>query len=381
MLNKITGHERKALSIATACAVVIGLFFMKHYLMLIITASIMAFLFNPVYKRLLKKGMSKQKSAGITLAVTFIAIIIPLIFIISISAAQIASVSKEIGNSQLNTNVNELLQHLINSINQFLAKIGVSYQLTEATIRESLSAWLKNVLDAFLASLGSFVSGIGSFVATMIIYLYVFMSLLINQDKLTGIFYQLNPLGSEMSKLYAKKIQLMTKAMVRGQFVIAFVQGMTDTIFLYIVGFHSLFFFFAIILTVLSIIPLGAGVIVFPIGAIMLLTGHIWQGLLLILGHMFIVGNEDNIMRPKLVPAEARLDPALTLLSVFSGMAFFGFIGIILGPVIMIVIVTTIQVYLEVFKNVVQTKQIDSKGGRFNKLKFWKRPNKGEVTA
>ena len=86
-------------------------------------------------------------------------------------------------------------------------------------------------------------------------------------------------------------------------------------------------------------------------------------------------------MRPKLVPSEARLDPALTLLSVFSGMAFFGFLGIVLGPVIMIVIVTTIQVYLEVFKNVIQTKQIDSNKSRFEKLKFWKRPNKGEVAV
>ena len=42
----------------------------------------------------------------------------------------------------------------------------------------------------------------------------------------------------------------------------------------------------------------------------------------------------------------------------------------------MIVIVTTIQVYLEVFKNVIQTKQIDSNKSRFEKLKFWKDPTK-----
>jgi hypothetical protein len=40
------------------------------------------------------------------------------------------------------------------------------------------------------------------------------------------------------------------------------------------------------------------------------------------------------------------------LLSVFSGIAMFGFFGIILGPVLMIVIVTTIAVYLAVYKGV-----------------------------
>jgi predicted PurR-regulated permease PerM len=104
----------------------------------------------------------------------------------------------------------------------------------------------------------------------------------------------------------------------------------------------------------------------------MLLTGQIWQGLLLILGHMFIVGNEDNILRPKLVPKEARLDPALTMLSVFSGLAFFGFLGIVLGPVIMIVIVTTIEVYLEVYKNVKKPEgPVETTNKILKKLKFW----------
>ena len=82
----------------------------------------------------------------------------------------------------------------------------------------------------------------------------------------------------------------------------------------------------------------------------MILTGNVWGGLLVILGHLLIVTNIDNVLRPKLVPDKARLDPALTLLAVFAGLGLFGFIGIVLGPVIMIVLVTTLQVYLEVFK-------------------------------
>ena len=40
------------------------------------------------------------------------------------------------------------------------------------------------------------------------------------------------------------------------------------------------------------------------------------------------------------------------LLAVFSGIAMFGFWGIVIGPVLMIVIVTTISVYLAVYKGV-----------------------------
>jgi len=53
------------------------------------------------------------------------------------------------------------------------------------------------------------------------------------------------------------------------------------------------------------------------------------------------------VLRPQLVPKTARLDPALTILSVFAGLKMFGFLGIVIGPVIMIILVTTIQEYLD----------------------------------
>ena len=138
----------------------------------------------------------------------------------------------------------------------------------------------------------------------------------------------------------------MTKAMVKGQFIIAFLQGLVDSTLLYIVGVHY-FFFWLVFITFLSVIPLGGGIIVLPVGFVFLLTGHIWEGLLLILGHIIIVTNIDNVLRPQLVPKTARLDPALTILSVFAGLKMFGFLGIVIGPVIMIILITTIQEYLD----------------------------------
>jgi predicted PurR-regulated permease PerM len=66
--------------------------------------------------------------------------------------------------------------------------------------------------------------------------------------------------------------------------------------------------------------------------------------------HLIVVTNIDNFLRPILVPKAARLDSALMLLAVFAGIAMFGAWGIVIGPVLMIVIVTTISVYLAVYK-------------------------------
>ena len=79
----------------------------------------------------------------------------------------------------------------------------------------------------------------------------------------------------------------------------------------------------------------------------------------------------DNFLRPILVPRDARLNPALMLLAVFAGIATFGPWGIVIGPVLMIVIVTTISVYLAVYKGVPMATPEDDEKSQQRKLLGW----------
>jgi hypothetical protein len=66
------------------------------------------------------------------------------------------------------------------------------------------------------------------------------------------------------------------------------------------------------------------------------------------------------------------MDSALMLLAVFSGLAMFGAWGIVIGPVLMIVIVTTISVYLAVYKGVpMATPEDDDEKPKQRKLLGW----------
>ena len=178
------------------------------------------------------------------------------------------------------------------------------------------------------------------------------ISLLSNRAEVLMLIRRLNPLGMEVTDLYLAKMGAMVRGAVRGQFIIAVIQGMLGAISIYIAGFHDAFFIIAIFLIALSLIPLGSGIVTIPFGIGMMIFGNIAGGAFVVLFHLIGITNVDNFLRPILVPKEAKLDSALMLLSVFSGIAMFGFFGIVLGPVLMIMIVTTISVYLEVYKGV-----------------------------
>jgi predicted PurR-regulated permease PerM len=372
----VKGSQKRALAIATALAIVGGAYFLSQYFLLVAFAAIVAFSFTPLYRRLLRRGQKQSTAATLTLLASLLTIIVPLILILGICAHQILQLVNVIKDSNLNTDFGNFLQETVDSLNRLLASFNIPYRFSTesivANLSNALEAFGKNLLASLTASIGSFIA----FFSTAIIYVFVFLSLLTKQDKILEIIHQLNPLGRDISNLYAKRAATMTKAMVKGQFIIAVAQGFTDALLLYIAGMHDTFFFFFVLLTALSVIPLGGGIVAMPIGVVMILTGNIWQGVLVIAGHIFITTNIDNILRPRLVPKEARLDAALTLLSVFSGLHFFGFLGIVIGPVLMILIVTTIQVFLEVFRSVdaVDTADHDKRDNRLiAKLKFWKR--------
>lgn len=343
---KNTGLQIKPLTIAVIIALLFGAYFLRGYFSLIILAAIVAYTFNPLYKRLARKFKSPGSAATLTLLISFLALLLPLILIVILSGIQVKNILDSFSAS--NVDLGKIGQDTLNWVNQsVIERIPGANQISTQDLQEYISKAVNAIAQWFLGVLSSSVSGVAGFFTAAILYIYIFLNLLTQQDTLIDMVKRLNPLGSKKSDLYLRRMGAMTGAMVRGQFIIAACQGLASAIFLYIAGLHSVFFFMLVILTLLSVIPLGAGIVTIPIGVVLLVTGDIWQGIVVLLGHFLVVTNIDNVLRPKLVPKHVRLNPALTLLSVFAGIAMFGFLGIIIGPVIMILITTTIEMYLE----------------------------------
>lgn len=342
----VTQSERKAIGYALVVALLGGAIFLKPYFALITVSIILAFLFFPVYSWLLQRSKNPGRASMQTFLIATLAIVIPVSLVIVFSVHQIDSLIANADFEKLEqtlTDVTTTFNNLLSDWNIHFDPAQVSKLVEEAVqkIGQSLVSGLPGLFGGFFALLTS-----------VIIFIYIFLSLLKHNSKITGLIATLNPLGKDISGLYMDKMSSMTKATVRGQFIIAFCQGLESAIILSIAGMSDLFFFFLMLLTAVSVIPMGAGIITIPIGVVLILTGQVWQGVLIIANHLLVATNIDNILRPMLVPKEARLDPALMILSVFAGIFYFGFMGIVLGPVIMIVVVTTINIYLEVYRNI-----------------------------
>ncbi|OHU98810.1 AI-2E family transporter [Mycobacterium talmoniae] len=349
---ELTPTQRRALAITTAVALVFGAYFLRGFFILIVVAAVGAYLFTPLFQRL-RHRFSTGLSATLTLLAAVATVIVPAAAVIFLAIMQITRMVGRVSEWVAATDMSTLGDKTLRVVNDVLARVPfVHVTVTAESLRHAIVTVAQRGGEWLLHGLQGAVGSVVAAIAASIIFLYVFISLLVNRDRIHTLIRQLNPLGAEITDLYLAKTGAMVRGTVMGQFVIALCQGVAGAASIYVGGFHQGLFIFAILLTALSIIPLGGGIVTMPFGVGMMFFGHVVGGAFVVLFHLLVVTNIDNVLRPVLVPRAARLDSALMLLAVFSGIAMFGFWGIVIGPVLMILIVTTVEVYLAVYKGV-----------------------------
>lgn len=352
MNTEFTLTQKRALAVLTLIALLFGAYFLRNYFVLIVVAAVGAHLFTPLFNWFSKR-LGTGLSATCTLLAALTVVIVPVGLLVILAFVQIRRMVDSIAGWVRTTDLSGLGDRALHAVNDLLARVPFTHTtVTAETLRKAMVTVGRNVGEWLLHFLQGAVGGIAGAVTSAIIFLYVFVALLVNRERVRTLIGQLNPLGDEVTDLYLRKAGAMVRGTVSGQFVIALCQGVAGAASIYVAGFHHGFFIFAVVLTALSIIPLGGGIVTIPFGIGMIFYGNIAGGAFVVLWHLIVVTNIDNFLRPILVPRDARLNPALMLLAVFSGIAMFGPWGIVIGPVLMILIVTTVDVYLAVYKGV-----------------------------
>jgi predicted PurR-regulated permease PerM len=91
----------------------------------------------------------------------------------------------------------------------------------------------------------------------------------------------------------------------------------------------------AVLMAFLSLLPaVGAALVWVPVAIYLLVTGAVWEGLVLIAYGALVISLVDNLLRPILVGADTKMPDYVVLISTLGGLEVFGMNGIVLGPVI-----------------------------------------------
>ena len=99
-------------------------------------------------------------------------------------------------------------------------------------------------------------------------------------------------------------------------------------------------------MTVLALLPaVGAALVWAPAAIWLAVSGSLVKGIVLALVGLLVLGNVDNVVRPLLLSGSARMNTLVLIISLLGGVSAFGFIGIVLGPVVAAVFTALVESY------------------------------------
>jgi predicted PurR-regulated permease PerM len=318
-----------------------------QFLMAIFMAGLFTALVMPAHRLITKKIGGRETLASILtiLAIIFL-VLTPLTILITLVVAQ----AIEIGQS-----VTPWVQTFINEptiITNYLEKIPYYQQiLPYRDVIVQKAGELVGALSAFLIdSLSSFTRITIEAIFSSIIMLYVMFYFLTMGNLLLEKILFFLPLDDFNERLLLNRFTSVTRATIKGTLIIGIMQGTICGIAFAIAGIEGPVFWGSV-MAVMSIVPaFGTAIIWFPALIILALTGNFIGVIVLAVLCGLIAGNLDNIVRPRLVGKDTEMHDLFVLFGTLGGLAMFGLLGIIIGPIVAALFITIWEIYGVAFK-------------------------------
>ena len=181
------------------------------------------------------------------------------------------------------------------------------------------------------------------FDVAMIIFALFF--LLRDGPAISAAIQHLIPLEPTHRQRLAREINDLIHASVTSSMIVASVQGFLGGLLFLILGIEGALFW-GVVMSFLSLFPLiGSWLVWAPAAGWLFLNGHVVKGVILIIGGVVMVSGIDNILRPILLGERSQMGMLHLFIALLGGVAAFGFIGLILGPVVMAVALSVFRAY------------------------------------
>jgi predicted PurR-regulated permease PerM len=136
----------------------------------------------------------------------------------------------------------------------------------------------------------------------------------------------------------------LIKASISSGIIVALVQGAVGGITFAFLGLGAPVFW-GVIMAFFSLLPLGAWIVWMPVAVWLLLTGEVGRGIALLAIGAGGISLIDNVLRPMLLAGRTQMNGLLVFISLLGGIATFGLLGLVLGPVIMATAISFVDAY------------------------------------
>lgn len=317
---------------------ILSFFILRPFIYPIILAGAFSVVFAPAYRALqLRFKLGVNLASALATILVFIVIFSPLVFL----GTQITKEATGLYDSVISGGSTGMLTVLISErISQYLPSANIDIK----QYAESGLSWL-------LPHLGSLFSNTASLLLAAFIFFFSLFYFFKDGHRLKQVVVGLSPLSDSDDQMLLTRLSVAVNAVVRGNILIAIIQSIIATIGFTIFGVPNPALWGAVTMMAALVPGIGTALVLIPVIIYLFVFSSLAMSLGMLGWGMAAVGLVDNILGPRLMGRGTGLHPLLVFLSVIGGIAFFGPIGILLGPIVISLLVALFELYTLRLKN------------------------------
>jgi predicted PurR-regulated permease PerM len=314
------------------------------FLSILVLSFLLAGIFQPVYL-----FMTRRFSPGFSSLVTCIFVVflvfLPLMFFV----AALSSEALNLYHLSKGTDINQMLQNLLfeSSMMQRGQEILASYGI--ALDPERLAASLTDLsgkTGLFLFTQAkAWAANVMLIIFNFSLMIITIFFLLIDNEKLIGFILKVSPMPDDQEQQLIRKFKEIAGAVLIGNGICGIIQGVLGGLAFVTFGLGSPILWGGMML-ILAFLPIfGIGLVLIPAAMVLMLQGHIGQGIFMLIFYATLSFSIEYALKPKIVGTKVKMHTLLVFLSILGGLKLFGFLGIIYGPLIVAIFLTMADIY------------------------------------
>jgi len=307
---------------------------LQPYFGAVFWGTVLAVLFMPLHKRvLLRMPTHRNLAALLTLSACVLLVILPLGFITGSLVQEGAHLTRRVATGEFD--VARMIAQLIDAMpaiaRTWLTEFGI---VDLESLRQKVSGGLLHASQFLATQAFNVGQDTFEFLIRFGLMLYLLFFLLRDGAQLAHHCQRRIPLSTEHQRRLFGKFATVVRATVKGNLVIAMLQGALGGLIFWILGIQGALLW-GVLMALLSLLPaVGAALIWFPVAVYFLATGATGSGITLMLYGVLVIGLVDNVLRPILVGKDTKLPDYMVLVSTLGGLSLFGLNGFVIGPLI-----------------------------------------------
>jgi predicted PurR-regulated permease PerM len=308
------------------------------FLVALAWAAVLVVVSYSVYEKLARRWGPTRAALGTTTGVTLV-LIVPILFVMAAFVRQAVDAVQSI-------QVGVAAGHY-SWISNLWARLQARYP---DVIPSDLTAVLHQYAEAAAAYVGSRLGTVLRHTAEFLFHLSVTMLAMFylyrDGDSIVTRLRELLPFEQDHRDRMVHETRELIFASVISTLAAAAAHGILGGAAFAIAGIRAPVFW-GVMMAFFSLVPVvGSSLIWAPIAVSLMVSGHLGRGIFLVIVCAVIVGLVDNLIRPWLISGRAEMGGLVVFISVLGGIAVFGMLGVVLGPIVVAMAASLLDLYV-----------------------------------